>query len=187
MFTTAKLLCTVALAMLAGWFLHKTLPDRPNLAPEGVYFLMQTTSISHQYGVHGVPSGTAVTCLKDDGDEMSVTDGVMEFRVARHRLTNDLDLAARIQNADADRQARFQAERERHLAIVSRRLEAEGKERERREIERMRRANDRPVVSALNRGAYDQKSNVASAPRVYHVGASRYWVDINGRVHYVTY
>jgi len=73
---------------------------QPRLAPEGTYFLLQRASLKIDSGVIGFTPGTKVT-LVDRNDSMStVSDGQYQFSVASSQLTNDLDVADSVAQAD---------------------------------------------------------------------------------------
>ena len=73
---------------------------QPRLAPEGTYFLLQRASLKIDSGVIGFAPGTKVT-LVDRNDSMStVSDGQYQFTVASSQLTNDLDVANGVAQAD---------------------------------------------------------------------------------------
>jgi hypothetical protein len=73
---------------------------QPRLAPEGTYFLLQRASLKIDSGVIGFAPGTKVT-LVDRNDSMStVSDGQYQFTVASSQLTNDLDVANSVAQAD---------------------------------------------------------------------------------------
>src|SRR5215470_4621599 len=73
---------------------------QPRLAPEGTYFLLQRASLKIDSGVVGFAPGTKVT-LVDRNDSMStVSDGQYQFAVASSQLTNNLDVADSVAQAD---------------------------------------------------------------------------------------
>jgi hypothetical protein len=96
------------------WFAPTPTPARPvaherRLAPEGTFFLLKRVSLSIDSGVIGFAPGTKVT-LVEQGDSVStVTDGEYQFKVPSSQLTNDLDLAASVANADHTTQAQIAA------------------------------------------------------------------------------
>jgi hypothetical protein len=80
---------------------------QPRLAPEGTYFLLQRASLKIDSGVIGFPPGTKVT-LVDRNDSMStVSDGQYQFTVASSQLTNDLDVADSVAQADYTSQTKI--------------------------------------------------------------------------------
>ena len=76
-----------------------------NFAPDGVFFVMQQTSITTESGIVGVRPGTQVKLVKDNGASLRVSDGKQEFDVARASVTNDLEVVGRFHKAQAQQQA----------------------------------------------------------------------------------
>jgi hypothetical protein len=90
----------------------KPTPARPvaqqqRLAPEGTFFLLQRASLSIDSGVIGFSPGTKVTLVEQADSVSTVTDGDYQFKVPSSQLTNDLDLAASVANADYTTQAQI--------------------------------------------------------------------------------
>lgn len=74
-------------------------------AAEGIFFVTEEVTVRLKAGLMGVAPGTQVKLIKDKGDTVTVTDGTQEFDLQAAQLTNDLDVAAKIQkgvqNAEA--------------------------------------------------------------------------------------
>lgn len=66
-------------------------------AAEGIFFVTEEVTVRLKAGLMGVAPGTQVKLVKDKGDTVTVTDGTQEFDLQASQLTNDLDVAARIQ------------------------------------------------------------------------------------------
>ena len=61
-----------------------------NLAPTGVYYLIQRISITTDSGVISIPAGKKLI-VKAEGEPLRVTDGENEFKVSHAYVTNDMD------------------------------------------------------------------------------------------------
>ena len=68
-------------------------PVARQLAPEGVFYTVQKITITSDTGVVGIPAGTRVTQLKDNGETFTVTDQETQFEVRPEQVTNDVQLA----------------------------------------------------------------------------------------------
>ena len=79
----------------------------PRLAPEGTFFLLQRASLPIDSGVIGFAPGTKVTLVEQAESVSTVTDGEYQFKVPSSQLTNDLDIAASVANADQTAQAQI--------------------------------------------------------------------------------
>jgi hypothetical protein len=79
----------------------------PRLAPEGTFFLLQRTSMPIDSGVIGFAPGTKVTLIEQVNSVSTVTDGEYQFKVPSSQLTNDLDVAESVANADYTTQAQI--------------------------------------------------------------------------------
>ena len=80
-----------------------------HIAPKGIYFLLQSVSITSDSGITGIVEGTKVTVISDKAKNWRVTDGENQFDVPPDHLTNDMDVASAIikrdEEADAARDA----------------------------------------------------------------------------------
>ena len=85
----------------------RAVAQQPRLAPEGTFFLLQRASLPIDSGVIGFAPGTKVTLVEEADAVSTVTDGEYEFKVPSFQLTNDLDLAASVANADYTKQAQI--------------------------------------------------------------------------------
>jgi hypothetical protein len=84
-------------------------PAQKRLAPDGTFFLLQRASLTTDSTVSGFPPGTMVTVVRPSGSNSTVTDGQYQFDVPSSQLTNDLDIAARLAQADLDAQRKIAA------------------------------------------------------------------------------
>lgn len=85
-------------------------------APAGVYYVTEDITVRLKAGLAGIPIGTPIKVLKDNGETLHATDGTNEFDIKKSQVTNDLDDAAAItkraaaaQAADDDARAAQQA------------------------------------------------------------------------------
>ena len=76
------------------------------LAPEGVFFVLQRLSTTTDSGVASAVPGTKVTLVRD-GLPMRVSDGQNEYDALASQLTNDMDVAEKLAQADQSAQARI--------------------------------------------------------------------------------
>lgn len=76
-------------------------PAAKRLAPEGVFFLVRSKSVETSDGIIGLKPGTAVM-KQPDGSFLA---GTQKVELRPDEITNDLDVAARVAGADAQRQA----------------------------------------------------------------------------------
>lgn len=72
-------------------------PTPVKFAPEGVYFLTEDVSVRLPAGILGIVAGTQLRLLKDNGEMLHVTDGHDEFDVKKSQVTNEYDIARRVQ------------------------------------------------------------------------------------------
>ena len=82
-------------------------PHVPNLAPAGTWFLLTQVAVTTDSGVVGKTPGTQVKQLAAVPAGLRVTDGHDEFTVSAMQVTNDVDVARRILDADRATQARL--------------------------------------------------------------------------------
>ncbi len=75
------------------------------LAPEGVFYLLERIAITNDSGVIGELPGTKVTLVTGGETKMQVTDGERTFEVTPAQVTNDLGLAASARKSDETSQA----------------------------------------------------------------------------------
>ena len=78
------------------------------LAPEGVYYVLQRISIETESGLVAIPTGAKVNLLRV-GPPMRVTDGKREFEIDPSLLTNDLEIAGQTYHFDSQQQAESNA------------------------------------------------------------------------------
>lgn len=79
-------------------------PAPKRLAPTGTFFLLTKKSVETADGITGFKPGTQITQQADG----SFTAGGLKLAVLPNEITNDLDLAARVAGADAQRQVAIQ-------------------------------------------------------------------------------
>jgi hypothetical protein len=99
---------------------------RRNLAPPGVYFLLQRVSFMTDSGVIGDSPGTKVTMVKE-GNPMKVTDGQNQFDVDPTQVTNDLDIATRVFYSDQNTQAQISRMTSQEATAYAKQQEADQK------------------------------------------------------------
>jgi hypothetical protein len=76
-----------------------------HLAPEGVYFTLRYFSVPSVHGVRGILPGTKVVRVRDVAPSiLRVRTSDIQFDAKAQDLTNDLDLANAVSQADAQRQ-----------------------------------------------------------------------------------
>ena len=88
-------------------------------APEGVFYVTEDFTAHIPGGLVGVPAGTQVKQLKDNGDTAQVTDGNTPFDIKKSMLTNDLDVAAAITKRSAALEAATNAARAEQEAVAA--------------------------------------------------------------------
>lgn len=169
--------CLFAAVAGTGYYLWQKpafpspLPPEPRLAPAGTYFLREYVSVRTDHGItgwlpgqelHAVPGKDAV------GGKRLLTDGTLQTEVPLSSLTQDIDLAARLNAADASAQtsdtARRRNETERaktdqRKADVMRASDLEVAELERRMAEELRGATserERRAVREKTREKLDE-------------------------------
>lgn len=88
----------------------KAEPERPapvvpsrRLAPEGTFFVLQRLSIPTETGITSIAPGTKVTVVRT-GPPLHLSDGKVEFDASPEQVTNDIDLATQVYNANLRQQ-----------------------------------------------------------------------------------
>ena len=76
------------------------LPQRQVFAPEGVFFLNERVVLKRSSGILAIVPGTAVRVLSQNDGTFHVTDGTVNFDVAKEKLTNDVNRAALLSGRD---------------------------------------------------------------------------------------
>ena len=144
---------------------------RKHLAPVGIYFLAERISVTTDFGVTGIAPGTEVKLLKA-GTPMRVTDGREQFDVMPSQVTNDLDIAAQVANADQVTQSSIGAMKEQEEQSYEKQQEAQ----EEAFTERM---NQQPTVRGqalpMDTGELNQPARLVNQPD---------WYDKAGNAHY---
>jgi hypothetical protein len=79
-------------------------PAPPELAPEGVFYVIVATRVETESGVHGLPPGTGVKLVRP-GIYLTPAG---EMAIAPERLTNDMAVARAARNAAQAEQAALQ-------------------------------------------------------------------------------
>lgn len=75
-------------------------PTPVRIAPAGVFYLLQSLSITSDDGIMGINEGTKVTLVKDTGKSLLVTDGHTQFEVTQDQVTNDMNVADALTKRD---------------------------------------------------------------------------------------
>ena len=143
---------------------------QPRLMPAGQYCLVQRASITTSSGVVGFPAGTPVQLVEDRGETMLVSTGESQLEVARDTLTNDLDVAALAAKADAASQQALAQQVEAMKAARVREFADNAKRQDEMAAARKQATATRDST-ALNRGAYAEKTDVAKPPKFRYVPA----------------
>jgi Fe2+ transport system protein FeoA len=145
----------------------------PRLAPEGTMFLLEPGMIRTEVGVTGFAAGTQVQVVAEAGEYIAVEVEGFEFHVPRRKLTNILEVAARV--SAQDRQTQQTAARLVHDQRVALRQQyaqqAIVHEKRQQELALKRASRGSLSSGALNRSAYAEKFNVAKRPIIYWVSA----------------
>ena len=105
--------------------LSDTSPTRA--APDGIYYLTERRQVTTEDGIVGIPAGTLVERISDSVLTMKVKSGEREFEIDKSILTNDLDVAEAIQQADQSQTMQRETAIQQHRidAISSAKREAE--------------------------------------------------------------
>lgn len=80
-------------------------PVPHHYAAEGTFFVTEEVTVRLKAGLLGVAPGTQVKLVKDKGDTVTVTDGTQQFDLQATQLTNDLDVADKIQKGTQSAEA----------------------------------------------------------------------------------
>lgn len=75
-------------------------PRAKRLAPPGVYYLTERISITTDSGIRAFRPGERVIAVKKQQKKWMVTDGTSDLEVSPRQLTNDLDFAEQLLQAD---------------------------------------------------------------------------------------
>lgn len=71
--------------------------EEPRLAPQGVYYVAERFSVQTSSGVYGFSVGKQVRLVREEGENLVVTDGVKEATVTPRQVTNDLTVVKALQ------------------------------------------------------------------------------------------
>jgi hypothetical protein len=82
------------------------------------FWLIQRVSITTSAGVTGIPPGTKVTMIKDNGMNLTVTDGTNTFEVSRAVVTTDAAAAQQAASNDYSAQVALANAREKELTAM---------------------------------------------------------------------
>jgi hypothetical protein len=82
------------------------------------FWLIQRVSITTSAGVTGIPPGTKVTLIKDNGMNLTVTDGTSTFEIPRAQLTTDIEVARKAASLDYSAQVAIANATEKELAAA---------------------------------------------------------------------
>ncbi len=77
----------------------------PRRAPDGVYYLTEDMSVPIKGGLEGLPAGTRVQLVRDQGDSLVMANGDHQFTVRRWQVTDNLDRATAVQRQTAASEA----------------------------------------------------------------------------------
>jgi pSer/pThr/pTyr-binding forkhead associated (FHA) protein len=121
-----------------------------HLAPNGTFWLTHRVSATTDSGVIGVPVGTKVTLVRYEGTALRVTDGQHEFDVAQPQVTNDLDLARQVFNADQRAQSQ--------MATIEEQATRDGRDRSQKSAQQ-------PTASQSQRPQFENGAQQAEAGR----------------------
>ena len=83
---------------------------RQVFAPAGVFFLTERVALQRSAGIIAFVPGTAVRVLSDGAGTVHVTDGKVNFDVAKQKLTNDVQRAAALSGNDLTTQEALAAQ-----------------------------------------------------------------------------
>lgn len=121
----------------------------PELAPEGVFFLVRRISAKTESGVFGVPPGTMVKMIEEKGATalVAMSDGG-QFEVSRSFLTNDLNMARLAGAQDAKAQAIANANAQKQIGLAAKMELEKRKEGDRQREETLANLRGRPPVVA---------------------------------------
>jgi len=106
----------ITLAAGIGLFLPFISPAKAG-DPE-TFWLIQRVSITTSAGVTGIPPGTKVTMIKDNGMNLTVTDGTSTFEIPRAQLTTDIEAARKAASFDYSAQVAIATATEKELAAA---------------------------------------------------------------------
>jgi thioredoxin 1 len=87
-----------------------SVPPHPVVAPEGVFFLTERVALQRSAGIIAIVPGTAVRVLSQSADTVHVTDGKVNFDVAKQKLTSDVQRAATLSGNDLTTQEALAAQ-----------------------------------------------------------------------------
>jgi hypothetical protein len=91
----------------------------PELAPDGVFYVVRAFSVTHNEGIHGFPQGRQVRLVRRNDNTLVVTDGHFEGQAPSEHFTNDLDVVARL-SQENDRQAKAVEQQQLQLVAENR-------------------------------------------------------------------
>jgi len=155
-------------------------PPKKRLAPEGTYFLLQPASLTTSAGVIGFWPGAKVTLIKQDGSSSTVTDGEHQFDIESSHLTNDLDIAARVAQADSDIQKKIEEQIEKWREEHEKQQQDEIALLEKQEKEQKGKQPAARGSNPLESGPHDS----TKAKKHTDANGRTYWIDVQGRRHY---
>jgi hypothetical protein len=163
-------------------------PTPRELAPPGVFYLVETARIETTDGISGLPPGTGVKLLHDD---VYLTPAG-EARLRPDQITNDMALARAARNADRAAQAAAQARIAADGAVITARERADatgpGTAQPQAAADAPATtptATPAPLGSSLSRPQDVLNSTHSSTKdKVYNDSQGTYWKDVYGRKHY---
>jgi len=109
-----KIILLIAVLAICGFFAYRdwfAVPEPPTpaptpaptpqvrLAPDGVFFVVKAFSMQTDDGIRGFPILKEVRLVREEGDDLIVSDGQAEGRAPKANFTNDLDVVDRLRQA----------------------------------------------------------------------------------------
>ena len=152
-------------------------PPPKQLAPDGIYFLVERVSVATDSGITAAPPGTKVSLVRA-GPPMRVTDGRNEFDVAPTQITNDLDIAAQVSYADRAAQAGIASIRAKQVEESER--QRQQAETEAREAQQQIQSRTSTAPTSISSGALNQASKRSVKPDSYDKQGNPIW---KGQIH----
>ncbi len=110
------------------------------------FWLIQRVSITTSTGVTGIPPGTKVTMIKDNGMNLMVTDGTSTFEIPRAQLTTDIDVARQAASLDYSTQVAIASASEKELAAAQKSQSNDEKARTMAEQEKSMAAKAQRII-----------------------------------------
>ncbi len=110
------------------------------------FWLIQRVSIITKTSITGIPPGTKVTLMKENGANLTVTDGAKTFEVSRAQVTTNIDVARQVASADYSAQVEAARTAKKELAAVQKSQAADKKARATAQQENSMAANPKQII-----------------------------------------